>query len=207
MQQPNTMNTDLPCVFKKIQEEVSNKGESGDDEAEDVHSDLDQTIRRLASRVSQRNEALDVGNPCNDLFHPLPGSNLDPESSSFDTRAWVEALVQYESNDVGSGRRRKSGVSFRNLDVYGFGMSTDYQKTVGNSILSLITPRRKRRIDILHGFEGLVDSGEMLLVLGPPGSGCSTLLKTIAGEREGLFLGDDTVMNYRGMCSGRSHSP
>jgi ATP-binding cassette, subfamily G (WHITE), member 2, PDR len=205
MQQPNTMDASLPGVSKKNREEASHKGESGDNEAEVVPSDIDQTIRRLASRVSQHNEALDVGKPCNDLFHPLPGSNLDPESSSFDTRAWVEALVQYEREDVGSGRRRKSGVSFRNLDVYGFGMSTDYQKSVGNSILSLITPRRKRRIDILHGFEGLVDSGEMLLVLGPPGSGCSTLLKTIAGEREGLLLDDDTVINYRGMCSGRSH--
>lgn len=29
----------------------------------------------------------------------------------------------------------------------------------------------KRKIDILQDFEGLVESGEMLIVLGPPGSG------------------------------------
>jgi ATPase subunit of ABC transporter with duplicated ATPase domains len=175
------------------------KEKEEEEEEEEEHNDVDRTIRRLASRVSRHTVASEATKPYNDIFRPIPGSNLDPESSSFDTRAWVEALVRYESEDLEPGRRRKSGVSFRNLDVYGFGMSTDYQKSVGNSILSLMTQRRKRRIDILHGFEGLVSAGEMLLVLGHPGSGCSTLLKTIAGQTEGLFLGDDVMMNYRGM--------
>ncbi|KAJ6011707.1 hypothetical protein N7522_002062 [Penicillium canescens] len=194
---PNSTNTELPCVSKPGLEE---KGK------EEEYNDVDRTIHRLASRVSRHTVASDVTRPYNAIFHPLPGSDLDPQSSSFDTRAWVEALVRYESEDLESGRRRKSGVSFRNLDVYGFGMSTDYQKTVGNSILSLMTQRRKRRIDILHGLEGLVNAGEMLLVLGPPGSGCSTLLKTIAGQMEGLFLGDEAMMNYRGVSSKEMHT-
>lgn len=169
------------------------------EEKEEEHIDVEGTIRRLASRVSRHTVASEVTKPNNDVFHPLPGSDLDPQSSSFNTRAWVEALVRYESKISESGRRRKSGVSFKNLDVYGFGMSTDYQKSVGNTVLSLMTQRRKRRIDILHSFKGLVNAGEMLLVLGPPGSGCSTLLKTIAGQMEGLFLGDEVMMNYRGM--------
>lgn len=188
---PISINTESPWVSKPGLEEKEKEKEE--------YNDVDQTIHRLASRVSRHSVASDVTRPYNDIFHPLPGSDLDPQSSRFDTRAWVEALVRYESEDLETGRRRKSGVSFRNLDVYGFGMSTDYQKSVGNSILSLMTQRRKRRIDILHGFEGLVNAGEMLLVLGPPGSGCSTLLKTIAGQMEGLFLGDEVMMNYRGM--------
>ncbi|CAI7643179.1 unnamed protein product [Penicillium discolor] len=160
--------------------------------------DADRTIRRLASRASRHTVSSEVSKPYNGIFNPLPDSDLDPQSSNFNTRAWVEALLRYESENLESGRRRKSGVCFRNLDVYGFGMSTDYQKSVGNSILSLMTQRRKRQIHILHGFEGLVNAGEMLLVLGPPGSGCSTLLKTLAGQMEGLFLGDKVMMNYRG---------
>lgn len=160
--------------------------------------DADRTIRRLASRASRHTVSSEVSKPYNSIFNPLPDSDLDPQSSNFNTRAWVEALLRYESENLESSRRRKSGVCFRNLDVYGFGMSTDYQKSVGNSILSLMAQRRKRRIDILHGFEGLVNAGDMLLVLGPPGSGCSTLLKTIAGQMEGLFLGDKVMMNYRG---------
>lgn len=169
-----------------------------ENEGENEGYDADRTIRRLASRASRHTVSSEVSKPYNGIFNPLPDSDLDPQSSNFNTRAWVEALLRYESENLESGRRRKSGISFRNLDVYGFGMSTDYQKSVGNSILSLMTQRRKRRIDILHGFEGLVNAGEMLLVLGPPGSGCSTLLKTIAGQMEGLFLGDKVMMNYRG---------
>ncbi|KAJ6100307.1 CDR ABC transporter [Penicillium canescens] len=192
----NSTNTELPWLSKPAPEE----------KVKEEYNDVDRTIHRLASRVSQHTVASDVTRPYNGIFHPLPGSDLDPQSSSFDTRAWVEALVRYESEDLESGRRRKSGVSFRNLDVYGFGMSTDYQKSVGNSILSLMTQRRKRRIDILHGLKGLVNAGEMLLVLGPPGSGCSTLLKTIAGQMEGLFLGDEVMMNYRGVSSKEMHT-
>lgn len=39
---------------------------------------------------------------------------------------------------------------------------------------------------------------EMLLVLGRPGSGCSTLLKTIAGETHGLNISENSHINYQG---------
>jgi len=57
---------------------------------------------------------------------------------------------------------------------------------------------RKRKVDILNSFDGVLESGEMLVVLGPPGSGCTTLLKTIAGEMNGIYLDDKAEMNYRG---------
>lgn len=37
---------------------------------------------------------------------------------------------------------------------------------------------------LLRGFSGSLDSGEMLLVIGKPGSGCTTFLKAIANMRE-----------------------
>ena len=48
--------------------------------------------------------------------------------------------------------------------------------------------------DILHDFTGVVRDGEMMLVLGRPGSGCSTFLKVIANNREGYaeVVGDVT---------------
>lgn len=38
---------------------------------------------------------------------------------------------------------------------------------------------------ILHPSSGLVKPGEMCLVLGCPGAGCTTFLKAIANERDG----------------------
>ncbi|KAF8904005.1 ABC-2 type transporter-domain-containing protein [Mucidula mucida] len=55
-----------------------------------------------------------------------------------------------------------------------------------------------RRIDILRDFEGLVKAGEMLVVLGRPGSGCTTLLKSIAGETHGFYVEQDAHINYQG---------
>jgi len=99
---------------------------------------------------------------------------------------------------------RSSGVCFQNLNVHGFGASTDYQKDVANVWLSLAATARqltgsgRQRIDILRQFDGLVHKGEMLVVLGPPGSGCSTFLKTIAGEMNGIFVDDGSYFNYQG---------
>ncbi|KAK4225246.1 ABC-2 type transporter-domain-containing protein [Podospora fimiseda] len=53
---------------------------------------------------------------------------------------------------------------------------------------------RKR---ILDGLEGTLSSGEMLLVLGKPGSGCTTFLKTLAGRLEGLSLDPASELAYR----------
>lgn len=44
-------------------------------------------------------------------------------------------------------------------------------------------PQEKR---ILHDIDGLLAPGEMLLVLGPPSSGCTTLLRTLSGQIKGL---------------------
>src|SRR4029434_10916983 len=41
-------------------------------------------------------------------------------------------------------------------------------------------------------------SGELLAVLGRPGSGCSTFLKSICGELHGLTLGEKTNIHYNG---------
>jgi ABC-type multidrug transport system ATPase subunit len=66
--------------------------------------------------------------------------------------------------------------------------------------------QKERRIDILRDFDGLVRKGEMLVVLGPPGSGCTTFLKTIAGDYNGIFMDDNSYFNYQGEL-GTTGSP
>jgi ATP-binding cassette, subfamily G (WHITE), member 2, SNQ2 len=57
---------------------------------------------------------------------------------------------------------------------------TPFRK-IGGSLSKRKIPQRT----LLHNFSGSVKEGEMLLVLGRPGSGCSTFLKTIALQTEG----------------------
>ncbi|KAI0481005.1 ABC-2 type transporter [Xylariaceae sp. FL0804] len=102
---------------------------------------------------------------------------------------------------------RHSGVIFRNLTVKGIGLGASLQPTVGDFFLglprflkNLVTKGPKAAVakppvrELLSNFDGCVRPGEMLLVLGRPGAGCSTFLKTFCNQRAGFadVLGDVT---------------
>ncbi|KAK4118926.1 hypothetical protein N657DRAFT_684870 [Parathielavia appendiculata] len=137
-------------------------------------------------------------------------SPLNPNGPNFNARAWAKAVVEMTA---GEGQQmRTTGVAFQNLNVHGFGSATDYQKDVINvwleavGLVRRITGHGKRRIDILRDFDGLVRKGEMLVVLGPPGSGCTTFLKTIAGDYNGIFVDENSYFNYQGMTAKEMHT-
>ncbi|KAF5009417.1 hypothetical protein FDECE_4349 [Fusarium decemcellulare] len=146
-------------------------------------------------------------------FSPQPGTRLDPNSPNFDARAWVKAFVKLTESEAGSAPPRSLGVAFRDLSVFGWGTGAQHQKSVVDYpldavsfLVNSLSARKGQRVDILRNFEGVVEQGELLLVLGPPGSGCSTLLKTIAGETAGLQVGSDSYMNFRGIDESRMRS-
>ena len=72
-------------------------------------------------------------------------------------------------------------------------------------MFNAITGRGKHKIQILRDFEGLARSGEMLVVLGRPGAGCSTLLKTISGETHGFYIDEGSQINYQGIPKEMMH--
>ncbi|KAF5591683.1 ABC-2 type transporter [Fusarium pseudocircinatum] len=116
-------------------------------------------------------------------------------------------------SDPNAAPHRTVGVAYTNLSVCGSSSGSQYQKTVGNIIWSTVsdlvgrlTQRAIRQVRILEDFDGIVEPGEMLLVLGPPGSGCSTLLKVLAGRTEGLQVSAESVINYRGMDPADMHT-
>lgn len=79
-------------------------------------------------------------------------------------------------------RMLKSGFVFKNLRVTGTGSSLQYQHTVSSVMtaplrIGELFKKGKERV-ILKNFEGVVKAGELVVVLGRPGSGCSTFLKT-----------------------------
>jgi ABC-type multidrug transport system ATPase subunit len=137
------------------------------------------------------------------LFPVQPDSSLDPDSSMFDARAWAKGFLDLRTRISGGNPPRTTGIAWTNLNAYGFGSATGFQENVGNvflngaNIFNNLFHREQQRVDILRDLEGVVQSGEMLAVLGPPGSGCSTLLRTIAGDTYGFHV--DANINYSGI--------
>jgi ABC-type branched-subunit amino acid transport system ATPase component len=56
-----------------------------------------------------------------------------------------------------------------------------------------------RRRNCSQNLNGTVRSGEMLVVLGRPGSGCSTFLKSICGESHGLEMKKGSTIHFDGI--------
>lgn len=98
--------------------------------------------------------------------------------------------------------RRRAGFAFKNLNVTGSGSAINLQQNVGSIFMLPIRLGEMLRSGpektILNSFDGVLKSGEMLVVLGRPGSGCSTLLKTITGEMHGLRMDKGSLIHYNG---------
>ncbi|KAF7927775.1 uncharacterized protein EAE98_006157 [Botrytis deweyae] len=148
----------------------------------------------------------------NPFLNLVPNSPLNPRSSNFNPEAWIANLVAFMGQDPRRYPRRSAGFSFENLTVYAFRKPTDYQKNVANIVFELgafarwLVGSGKQKVQILKGFDGLVEHGEMLLVLGRPGSGVSSFLKTISGNTHELFVEPDSDINYQGVSVSEMHT-
>ncbi len=124
-------------------------------------------------------------------------ADLQEESDEIE-RLMSRMFGQARQQNSEEEKTRHSGVVFRNLTVKGVGLGASLQPTVGDIFLGL--PRTIKTLfrrgakaasgkppvrDLLSNFDGCVRPGEMLLVLGRPGSGCSTFLKAFCNQREG----------------------
>ncbi|RKP37262.1 ABC-2 type transporter-domain-containing protein, partial [Dimargaris cristalligena] len=96
-------------------------------------------------------------------------------------------------------RIKKVGIVFENLTVLGSGSANAYIENVLSPIIhgavripkiigSLLTGRgffsEEATKTILHSMNGYCRNGEMMLVLGKPGAGCSTLLRVLGNQRK-----------------------
>ncbi len=130
---------------------------------------------------------------------------FNPESPEFDFYLWARKFLQtIEQEGI---KQRRAGFTFKNLNVSGSGAALQLQDNVASLLMAPFRPQEFFRSapekQILRNFNGSVRSGEMLIVLGRPGSGCSTFLKAICGELTGLKLDEKSVVHYNGILQDR----
>ena len=120
---------------------------------------------------------------------------FEVDTLDFDLRALLNYLRSHQlSQGIEPG---DSGVAFKNLTAVGVDASAAFGPSVEEMLRNLVTaPAHMSRLfgkkddvplrNIIQNCSGVVESGEMLFVVGRPGAGCSTLLKCVSGETSEL---------------------
>ncbi|KAI9162820.1 ABC multidrug transporter atrF [Paramyrothecium foliicola] len=135
-----------------------------------------------------------------------------PEGEEFDL---AEFLRERKSGTASTDK--KVGVVWEKLTVKGVGSTATFVRTVPDAVLGTFGPdlyrilcrfipalqfRKSPTRELVRDFTGCVRDGEMMLVLGRPGSGCSTFLKAIANKRD-EFAAVEGDVSYGGMHASK----
>ncbi|OZJ03620.1 hypothetical protein BZG36_03735 [Bifiguratus adelaidae] len=127
------------------------------------------------------------------------------EEKPFDLRDYLETGVR--AADEHGLRRHQMGLVFKNVTIVGEGADASTILNLFSPFIGLakrLNPLRWGKkhtgtaFDIIHQVTGYCEEGEMLLVLGRPGAGCSSLLRVLANSRKG-FLDIKGEVNYGGI--------
>jgi ATP-binding cassette, subfamily G (WHITE), member 2, SNQ2 len=154
-----------------------------------------------------------------DIFRTLSRRKTNASTlTGEDAAEEQQEMERLMSHMFGKGRQQNSeeektrhvGVIFKNLTVKGMGLGAVLQPTNGDLFLGL--PRFLKNLitkgpkvaagkppvrNLLNDFSGCIRPGEMLLVLGAPGAGCSTFLKVLGNQRFG-YEGVEGEVTYGG---------
>lgn len=170
-------------------------------------------VQQLAREFSRSSSLCAVSKP---LFGSNdPDSPLNPTGNKFNAHSWAKNVAR-ATEEQGQGSRQV-GLCFQDLDVFGYSKPADFQKTVASVWLAtpVMVARRlltksgasaQTRVDILRQIDGLIRPGEMCAVLSRPGGGCSTFLKAISGDRNGIYIDEHSYINYHGISDKDMHS-
>ncbi|OCK83099.1 hypothetical protein K432DRAFT_423622 [Lepidopterella palustris CBS 459.81] len=131
-----------------------------------------------------------------------------PESDGSEEEAFdLESTLRGNKGEADAAgiKSKRIGVVWDNLTVSGIGGVRNYVKTFPMAFVSFFNVyetlmnmfgwgKKGREFDILNNFRGVAKPGEMVLVLGRPGSGCTTFLKVISNQRFGYTNIDGKVL-------------
>lgn len=148
-------------------------------------------------------------NPISDNDPNLEGysEELDPNSDMFNSVKWVQNMANTTNSDPDYYKPYSLGCCWQNLSAAGESADVAYQTTIANLPEKIIKygirhMRPKRSSDtfqILKPMDGCLKPGELMVVLGRPGSGCTTFLKSISTNTHGFNLSPETEISYSGL--------
>ena len=171
--------------------------------AESEFADLQREFSRTSQRISRQHTRQSVKKGTHDVEKAVSSESSD-DGEPFDLEDTLRGNKQLEEDSGIKGK--KIGVIWDKLTVKGVGGVKNFQPTFPDSFVNFVNvpgnlmrwsglAGKGKEVDILKDFRGVVKPGEMVLVLGRPGSGCTTFLKVIANQRFG-YTGIDGEVLY-----------
>ena len=138
---------------------------------------------------------------------PNYNEKLDPMSDNFSSVAWVKNMSKLASSDPDYYKPYSLGCVWKNLTASGESTDVEYQATFLNMPKKILAagyrmarpPKEEDLFQILKPMNGYLDPGELMVVLGRPGSGCTTFLKSISSNTHGFHVGKDSIISYNGL--------
>ncbi|EJS41517.1 pdr10p [Saccharomyces arboricola H-6] len=145
--------------------------------------------------------------------------SLDPRSDNFSSVRWVQNMAQICEDDLDFYKPFSLGCVWKDLSASGDSADISYQGTFSNMPMKFLKMgwrcifqqlfyrqngkdgQNDSKFQILKPMDGCIDPGELLVVLGRPGAGCTTLLKSISVNTHGFKLSPDTVISYNGLSN------
>jgi ABC-type multidrug transport system ATPase subunit len=167
------------------------------------------TAQRVASRRSRRSEREDE---VESDFEDASGLEEDSEDDFELGEFMREGHFEKRTDGVSA---KRLGLVYEGLTVRGAGSTTAFVRTVPDAVLGTFGPdlyklitkfmpslsmRKEPQRTLINDFTGVVRPGEMMLVLGRPGSGCSTFLKAVTNLR-GSFAAVEGEVSYGGISA------
>ncbi|KAG4436662.1 hypothetical protein IFR05_007841 [Cadophora sp. M221] len=146
----------------------------------------DNVITRALSRISAIGSRIHGGEFPNDVE-----DSSDDDASNWDRMPDVKALRGEDGSGNGAQKARRLGLTWSGLTIKGIGADACFNENV----MSQFLPEKLKGgggagqeslRTIIHESHGCVKPGEMLLVLGRPGAGCTSLLKVLSNRRTGF---------------------
>lgn len=118
-----------PTVHKTKQaESYSNETDTSSELGKVTTAQEAAEVTQLARQITQHSIRTAEGNGYPNPFHGSDDPALDPTSGHFKPEAWIRTLIGIKSRDPERYPQRTAGVSYKNLNVHGFGSLADYQK-------------------------------------------------------------------------------
>lgn len=144
-------------------------------------------------------------------INPMDGEvdpRLDPTSDVFEARFWVKNMRKLMNSEPDYYKPSSLGLVYKNLRSYGQSTDSDYQANFGNIVYKMVSQflqsknkayKEATQFDILKPMDGIIRAGEVTVVLGRPGAGCSTFLKTVASQTHGFHVDPNSIISYDGL--------